>query len=65
MRAPSHPHAPATTRAPVVLVASFHTRNSAAQTARDYFAEYENDVLTAEQNDIARLMRGNRATFLS
>ena len=65
MRAPSHPSAPATTQAPVVLVASFAGGDSAAKTASDYFAEYAEDVLNSEQQDIGRMMRANRATFLS
>lgn len=53
------------TLAPVSLVYSLDSKESAPSKARDYFAEYEADVLNREQRDIAHMMRGNRASFLS
>jgi hypothetical protein len=45
------------------LIATVTDRRSADAASRDYFAEYAE--LSSEQESISKLMRGNRAPFLS
>jgi hypothetical protein len=62
--ATSDPRTRERTQTPLVLVHSDTRGDAADQSARNYFEEWEQDQLSRDQRDIARLMRANRADFL-